>query len=287
METDYATFQDEREALHVRTLRRRFPASFAALAFIERGSAFIGPDGAFMPGPALCYWPGGQAESVRISAGTRVRVLGLSDVIVLDAIGARAESVHLRMLVEKRFDAILADSRTLAQVRTLMDWFEEELTLGAQPSPMSLSAYLRMILITAMRLNGLSLADAASDRRGILARFRQLLELHYRDQWQVSRYVEELGVDYSRLHAICKRETKRSPAELIQERLTAEAKARLQHSGLSLKNIAEDLGFSDATRFSHFFKRRTGFSPGAYRTVVSSPKDDALDETGRGFHDWP
>jgi len=71
----------------------------------------------------------------------------------------------------------------------------------------------------------------------ILRKFRHLVELHYRDHWRVSRYAEVLGVDYDRLHRICKYETGRTAAELIHERLTAEAKVRLENSGCPLKNF--------------------------------------------------
>ena len=103
----------------------------------------------------------------------------------------------------------------------------------------------------------------------------------------MSRYAEELSVDYDRLHRICKREIGRTPAELVHERLTAEAKARLERTGHPLKRIAADLGFADATRFSHFFKRRTEMSPGAFRAVVSRPDGEDLVSLKQGFADWP
>ncbi|MBU2865495.1 helix-turn-helix domain-containing protein [Pacificibacter marinus] len=65
------------------------------------------------------------------------------------------------------------------------------------------------------------------------------------------------------------------------------AKARLESSGRSLKEIAADLGFADGSRFSHCFKRRTDMSPGAYRANVSRPDGDDLTELRRSFSDWP
>jgi AraC-like DNA-binding protein len=283
----YATLQIEREALHDQVLRGTLPDGHSRLLFLELGSLIVGDSEVAVTGPALCFWPPLQTPILSLRAGSRATILGLSDTIVLDAIGARAESVHLRMLAEQPFVAALDQTVEQEQVQTLVGWFGAELTTTERRSPMSLAAYLRLLFICALRTHQPDGAEKGGEQTSILRRFRHLVELHYRDHWQIARYAEELGVDYDRLHRICKRETGRSAAELVHERLTAEAKARLENSGSPLKKIAADLGFADATRFSHFFKRRTDMSPGAYRAIVSRPDGDDLSELRRGFSDWP
>ncbi len=194
------------------------------------------------------------------------------------------EQGHLRMLIEQRFAARVTDAVDLDQVRTLVAGFGTELAMVERHSPISQAAYLRLLLICALRVHQPDPVVKGAEQTSILRRFRHLVKLHYRDHWQVLQYSTELGVSYDRLNRICKRETGRSPAELAHERLTAEAKARLENSGSPLKKIAADLGLADATRFSHFFKRRTDMSPGAYRAIVS--RDDLVD-LRRGFADWP
>ena len=287
MKDGYASLLVEREALHDQVLRATLPDGYARLLFLEMGSLVIGDSETTITGPALCYWPPPQSPVLCLRAGSRATVLGLSDTIVLDAIGARAESVHLRMLAEQPFNAALTQPPEQEQVQALVTWFGAELATAERQSPMSLAAYLRLMFICALRSHQPDGADKRVEQTSILRRFRHLVELHYRDHWQIARYADELGVDYDRLHRICKRETGRSAAELVHERLTAEAKARLENSGSPLKKIASDLGFADATRFSHFFKRRTDMSPGAYRAIVSRPDGDDLSELRRGFSDWP
>lgn len=287
MPEDYVTLQDEREALHDRALRRRFPEGFATLLCITQGTLLIGETAQELNGPALAFWPGNARPDLTLKAGSAARLLGLSDSILLDAIGARSESVHLRMLVEHRFTAQLSLNPDVPQIETLFDWFKHELEMPERQSPMSLSAFLRLLLIAALRVHSPDVSGSITETTNILREFRHLVELHYRDHWQVAKYAETLGVEYDRLHRICKRETGRTPAELVHERLTAEAKARLENSGHPLKKIASDLGFADASRFSHFFKRRTDMSPGTYRAVVSRPDSEDLKELRRGFADWP
>jgi AraC-like DNA-binding protein len=42
----------------------------------------------------------------------------------------------------------------------------------------------------------------------------------------------------------------------------------LFHTQQSLKEIAFDLGFSEASYFNRFFKRETGLTPAEYRTSI-------------------
>jgi len=287
MNSDYAFFEEQREALHNRTIRSRVPESFAMLLYLRQGVLVWGEDGREITGPALCFWPPLNRPNKTLEAGARATLLGLSDTLVLDAIGARSESVHLRMLIENPFTVVLKEAPDFQQIEALLNWFQTELSEPHGKSPMTLAAYIRLAFIRALRLHQPEPLDAGVEQTGLLRRFRHLVELRYRDQWKVARYADELEIDYDRLHRICKRETGRSPAELVHERLTAEAKARLENSGHPLKKIASDLGFADATRFSHFFKRRTGISPGAYRAVVSRPESEDVLALKQTFSDWP
>lgn len=287
MPGDYVTLQDEREALHDRVLRRRIPEGFGTLLFLHQGSLIVGEARSELTGPALAFWPGVERPDLTLRAGSAARLLGLSDSILMDAIGARSESVHLRMLVESPFRARLSIAPDVPQIETLFDWFEHELESPERRSQMSISAFLRLLLIAALRVHSPDVTSAKTETTNTLREFRHLVELHYREHWQIATYADRLGVEYDRLHRICKRETGRTPAELVHERLTAEAKARLENSGHPLKKIADDLGFVDASRFSHFFKRRTAMAPGTYRAVISRANSEEIQKLRRGFADWP
>ncbi len=287
MSNNYATVQDEREALHPRTIRPRFPSELSTMLFLRQGAIKWNEGEERVTGRAICFWPAETCPKLVLEAGSSARLLGLSDRIILDAIGARAESVHLRMMVERPFRSALNERPKTPQVESVFEWFGFEMDTPARQSPMMLSAYLRLLLIMASRVHVPKASPRVSEQTSLLRRFRHLVELHYKDHWQMSDYAEELGIEYDRLHRICKRETKRTPAELVHERMIAEAKARLEKSGQSLKEIAADLGFTDGSRFSHFFKRRTDMSPGAYRAIVSRPDSDDLTDLRRSFSDWP
>ena len=72
--------------------------------------------------------------------------------------------------------------------------------------------------------SGASLSGSEDALRGdgprLVGNFLQMVELHYRDGWPVSRYAAALGVTEDRLHAHCKREKARSPRAIVHERPT-------------------------------------------------------------------
>jgi AraC family transcriptional activator of pobA len=67
---------------------------------------------------------------------------------------------------------------------------------------------------------------------------------------------------------LCQEQLGMTPMTLINARLILEAKRELAHSGLSVKEIAHDLGFSDAGYFSRFFRNHTKLSPSGFRECL-------------------
>ena len=51
--------------------------------------------------------------------------------------------------------------------------------------------------------------------------------------------------------------------------------------------IAETLGFRDATYFSHFFKRQTGLPPADYRRRTRISGDEQRAAITATYADWP
>lgn len=153
---------------------------------------------------------------------------------------------------------------------------------------MAIAAYMRLILMALWRAAG---AEAAEQRgRGggasVLQRYRQLVEIGFRQHRSIADYAGELGVTTDRLHSICRSELGRSPVQLLHERVVQEAKLRLERSARTVQEISDGLGFRDPTYFSHFFKKKTGFSPAIYRDLAR--KSEASTVTlSSGYADWP
>lgn len=100
--------------------------------------------------------------------------------------------------------------------------------------------------------------------------FRKLLEQKIRFHKDVSFYANELGVSKSHLTKTLKRTFGNAPAQLIRERLIAEAKKELLYSKLNISEISYQLNFSEPSNFNRLFKDVVGLSPKEFRSKNSN-----------------
>ncbi|MGM9478080.1 helix-turn-helix domain-containing protein [Pedobacter sp. GSP4] len=80
-------------------------------------------------------------------------------------------------------------------------------------------------------------------------------------------YATALSVHVNYLNRAVKMTTGKPTSAHISNRITAEAKAMLQHSEWSVAEIAYALGFEYPAYFNNYFKRVTGTSPNKFRKV--------------------
>lgn len=98
-----------------------------------------------------------------------------------------------------------------------------------------------------------------------LATFNMLIDKFFKEQKLVAFYAEKLHISANYLNILCKKHLKVSATQLIQQRVSTEARRLLQGTSLSIKEIAFRLGFADHAYFSNFFKSQTGLTPTAFR----------------------
>ena len=161
---------------------------------------------------------------------------------------------------------------------------DESEQLAATADPM-MGLHLASILLVFWRCTRvMPAAGARGAGASIVQRFRQLVELHYRDGLRIDDFAARLGITRERLHDACLRATGRTPLALAHERLVAEARARLEHTDLSVEQVGYGIGFRDPGYFNRFFKRQTGQSPGAYRRSTVAVRRPV---TAPSFAAWP
>lgn len=81
----------------------------------------------------------------------------------------------------------------------------------------------------------------------------------------VQVFADELNVSPNYLSRLLKTLTGQSTQQLIHDKLIAKAKEKLSTTGLSISEIAYALGFEHPQSFTKLFKRKTNFSPLAFR----------------------
>ncbi|MGZ2485095.1 AraC-like DNA-binding protein [Rhizobium pisi] len=281
-------------SLSHRTIRfqKGIYADFHHLFLLQAGTAvllFEPEEQRSLQGPALAYLPPQTRCELRMAAGAAGFLIGASPQIMVDAIGDQAESYALRTFSERPWLTDEPKPHAVEETQPLVAGFVRELGDPSRASWMVISAYLRLILMTLWRTGGSEAAEQRGRGGGasILQRYRQLVEIWFRQHRPISDYARELGVTTDRLHSICSSALGRSPVQLLHERVVQEAKLRLERSARTVQEISDSLGFRDPTYFSHFFKRKTGFSPATYRDFARKAEVARSDMLSSGYSDWP
>lgn len=274
------------------SLNREGSASARQIVLLTDGTgeAEAGDETFPLAAPVLLWLGGGQPVQLHTAAGATGFLAEIGNEIVVDAIGDQAEAVHLRYMVDRSLLLSLAEQRPLrTEITAGFEAILRELRQPQKGSPMLLSAYMRIILVAMMRISGVEEMALRSHgvRSHLLQRFRQMVEMHFRDHWKVADYAAGLGISTDRLHAICTGELGKSPKALLAERLAREAGQRLERSSMTIEQLSHTLGFRDPAHFSNFFKRTTGVRPGEYRRMMRSPGGERRQASPASFADWP
>jgi len=96
-------------------------------------------------------------------------------------------------------------------------------------------------------------------------RFFSLLDEHFANLKMPADYAGMMAVSPSYLNFIIKENYGFNTSHFIQQRVFAEAKKLMLSPGMTMKEVAFQLGFVDVSHFSKFFKRNAGESFSEFR----------------------
>lgn len=116
-------------------------------------------------------------------------------------------------------------------------------------------------------------SDKVERKRTAIRRFNQLVENHYREHFSVAHYARQIGMSGVHLNTLCREFHGCSALSVLHQRLLLEAKRSLLYSSMTVSQISDYLGFTDATYFSRFFRRSTGASPRGFREKPTAAYD--------------
>jgi AraC-like DNA-binding protein len=100
---------------------------------------------------------------------------------------------------------------------------------------------------------------------GLRLRFLRELERSFRRTRRVEEYAERLDCSVRTLTRACLSANGRSAKQVVDDRVTLEAKRLLAGTDAPISAIGDQLGFGEPTNFSRFFTRETGCTPGEFR----------------------
>ena len=189
--------------------------------------------------------------------------------------GSLANTPLFKLTGDKVF---FLDESQLMKVQNIYAQMQEEIQSGYADTLDVLRCYLHLLIHTAMRMQDANQYEShpnASQR--IAELFMELLErqfpIDYPRAALVLRtptdYANRLSVHVNHLNKVIKETTGKTTSVLIAERIVKEAVQYLQHSNLSISEMAFGLGFESVSYFSKFFRKHTGKSPTEVRGKVT------------------
>lgn len=186
---------------------------------------------------------------------------------------SRDEQDVLQQLEElpahQELPATLASAATEAIQRMALDvgWIADKTRL--QP----LLRFQLLALLTRLHLaqptNAVRMSGAARELERF-RRFRRRVEQEFRRWHHVSDYASQLGCSEKSLSRTTLAVVGITAKQYLVQRIALEAKRLLVHTGRPVANIADELGFDEATNFVKFFRREVGDSPARFRDAYGS-----------------
>jgi AraC family transcriptional regulator, transcriptional activator of pobA len=141
----------------------------------------------------------------------------------------------------------------------------KEYTTTAQPPLRLLRAYLDVLLLETAkyyRAAGTGTTHAVTYK---LRKLEKLIDEHFITHRRPADYAEMMNLAPTYLNSICKINLGKTLTDLIQSRTILEAKRLLAYSDLHVNELADKLGFADASYFSRWFGKYAGCKPEEFR----------------------
>ena len=126
-------------------------------------------------------------------------------------------------------------------------------------------------LTTAILITGSSAAPPDNEPRhdakqARVEALRTLIAERFRDQLTAEDYARLLNLSVTHLNRVVREVTGQTLHDFIMTRVVDEASRALLFTPASIKQIAVSLGFADPAYFSRWFRKRTGRTPGQFRS---------------------
>jgi AraC family transcriptional regulator, transcriptional activator of pobA len=161
------------------------------------------------------------------------------------------------------------DEDDLIKIQKISELFMEEFDSEEEIKGEMLRMLLVRLIISLTRLakKQFLYIDSDDEKFNLMRRYNLLVEVHFRKERQVQFYAGLLNKSPKTISNIFALYSKRTPLEVIHDRIITEAKRLFYYTEKSVKEIADELGFEDAAHFSKFFKNYTSLSPSSLKKV--------------------
>ena len=159
----------------------------------------------------------------------------------------------------------LEDSDTV-HIRKTQDLMSHYLT-SDHPAEMagSLVNFLLLQITEIFHSQNVHPAGRVKHSDALFRLFRKLLAENYRKEHELQFYADSLHISQTYLSRVIRQISGKTVNNYIAEALYTDARRLLVFTDLTVKEIAEQLGFSDQSSFGKFFKKKSETSPANFR----------------------
>ena len=159
----------------------------------------------------------------------------------------------------------LEDSDT-GHIRKTLDLMSHYLT-SDHPAEMagSLVNFLLLQITEIFHSQNVHPAGRVKHSDALFRLFRKLLAENYRKEHELQFYADSLHISQTYLSRVIRQISGKTVNNYIAEALYTDARRLLVFTDLTVKEIAEQLGFSDQSSFGKFFKKKSETSPANFR----------------------
>lgn len=136
--------------------------------------------------------------------------------------------------------------------------------------------YIEMLLNYCMRFYDRQFITRETPNKGIIEKFENLLtdyihseKLSVIGQPTVNYCAQELHLSPNYFGDLVKKETGKTPSEIIQQKIITLSKEKIHSENKSISEIAYDLGFKYPHHFNRIFKQKVGITPNEFRNSLN------------------
>ena len=230
-------------------------------------------------GPCLLFVPARVVHGFAYSSETTGSVLTLSEPYLRELVDREAAFAPL---FESAGVVPVSNPRL---VGSSFEQLSQELAWTAPGHASAVESVLVRLLVEVVRTTfqrAQEVTAVHSAQARLVARFRERVEQGYRTGASIEAYARDLAVTAKQLRSACLRSARRSPLQIVQDRVLLEARRLMLYSNMTVAEAGYYLGFNDPAYFSRVFAQGVGLSPRAFRSRThAAPATRAEDNLQR------
>ncbi|HEY4079309.1 MAG TPA: helix-turn-helix domain-containing protein [Burkholderiaceae bacterium] len=255
--------------------------AYGQVIFVRNGRGVMNLEGSSVPfeGPCALVLPTECVHGLDYEIDVDRWVVTI-EVTYLSQVNAKLPE-FIQLWAQPRIVQLDADAS--AEFYSLVGRLEQEIESKTVGHVIGTEALLTAILLMLVRATSSEIAEAHEgathnatySATRLAERFRELIDLHFRENLRLQNYASMMAVSPAQLRSACAAATGLSPTKMIHARIITEAKRNLIFGDMSIEQIAYGLGFADTAYFTRFFRKEVGPSPSQFRIAARSQPEQA------------